>query len=183
MKKFAAIATLMLAPLFRAEAQELNRQKLWSALDAAAARRGWTLPEQVRPEKIEWSAPSSFSDTDAPIQVQGIAYDPLLHQLRFRFHLARKASAPWFSAWCPSLVQPVSGGQAVRGEPFQRHADAVSTHRLATLHLRSVNSFATLQVRPLEAGAIGQSIRVRVPSNGHTLRASVVGSDLLEAEF
>jgi hypothetical protein len=40
-----------------------------------------------------------------------------------------------------------------------------------------------LSVRPLQGASIGETIRVRVPANGHTLLARVTGIDRLEAAF
>jgi hypothetical protein len=182
-KKFAIIAGLLLSlivPSRGTQAATSDREKLWSALRAAAVRQGANLPEQVQPEDIHFS--SSLSGSDAPIQVQAISFDPLLHQLRFRFRQAGNASAPWFSGWCQTAPPDTTGHAAATAEHHSPN-DPVSTRRLAILHLRSENSFATLQVHPLESGTLGQSIRVRVPSNGHTLRARVVSIDTLEATF
>jgi flagella basal body P-ring formation protein FlgA len=59
----------------------------------------------------------------------------------------------------------------------------VSIRRPATLHLHSENSSATLQVRALQSGALGEIIRVRIVANGHILVARVTGPDLLDAAF
>ena len=175
----------------RREVAALTPEKVWLALRAAAARHGWALPQDLRPEEIEWAAPVAAPEAEAPLEVQEAYLDPLLHQMRFRLHVAGNPNAPSFSAWCPARTQPraQSGAKWSAGEPFAagQHASAaaelVSPRRLATLHLHSENSFAMLQVRPLDAGALGQSIRVRLPSNGHTLRARVIDRDVLDAAF
>jgi len=185
MQKPLALAILVLGSLLpwcTMCAAENQQAKLWFALRAAAARRGATLPEEIWPESIHFSAPEGMFDNDAPMEVRAISFDPALHQLRFRFRLAGNAAAPWFYAWCESS-KPIDAGQVEGARPSREAQTAVSTRRLAILNLHSDNSLATLQVRPLEAGVIGQSIRVRIPSNGHTLRARVTGTDTLEAQF
>jgi hypothetical protein len=186
MRKSLAIVILLLGLLLASrtvQAASNQQAKLWFALRAAAARHGATLPEGIWPESIHFSAPDAILDGDAPMEVRAISFDPALHQLRFRFRPAGNATAPWFSAWCEYSEQTAIIGQSINVQPVRTAQTAVSTRRLATLNLRAENSFARLQVRPLEAGVIGQSIRVRIPSNGHTLRARVTGTDILEAQF
>ena len=187
MRKSPAIAALLLVsflPLRIVRAEANHQAKLWFALRAAAARHGATLPEQIWPEDIYTSAPQAVLESDSPLEIRAISFDPALHQLRFRFRPAGNGSAPWFSAWCPFFEpRPLSGSPPSVTLRVQPTETAVSTHRFATLQLRSDNSSATLQVRPLENGVVGQSIRVRIPSNGHTLRARITGADLLEAQF
>lgn len=170
----------------REQEQRAGQKKVLAALRTAAVRQGWPVPENLGPEAIEWPT-AAFSQADDRLEVRGISFDPLLHQLRFRFRVAGKASAPWFSGWCAASKLPGKSAVSGEGRP-QKHDSAtaaalVSPRRPAMLYLHSENSFATLQVRPLEAGALGDSIRVRIPSNGHTLRARVVGTDLLDATF
>jgi hypothetical protein len=167
--------------------EELNRTLVWNALSAAAAREGWRLPEELRPEGIEWSVPLEGVDAGTPLQVRGIAFDPLLQQLRFRLRAGSGSSAPWFSGWCRWRAELPVGRDATRQTPGSEHKSPaecpVSPRRLAVLQLQSANALATLQVRALESGEVGQRIRVRIPSNGHMLRAQVVGRDLLTAQF
>jgi hypothetical protein len=186
MRKAFTIAVLLLGslvPLCFTQAGENQQKKLWFALREAAARRGAILPEAIHPEDMRTSAPESIYHSGAPIEVRAISFDPVLQQLRFRFRPAGNSGAPWFSAWCKASAQPAIASMHSTSRPMPATETAVSTRRLATLHLRSENSLATLQVRPLEPGALGQSIRVRIPSNGRTLRAQITGNDLLEAKF
>jgi hypothetical protein len=164
----------------------VQRERVWAALQAAAERQGWSL-DGVVPGRIEWSAPMAILDDDEPLEAQAISLDPLLHQLRFRLRAATRSNAPWFSAWCPQGIdvepsRDLGSKNAARDSSAPVPA-AVRAHRLATLYLHSENSFATLQVRALESGAVGQFVLVRVPLNGHTLRTRVVGTDMVEAEF
>jgi hypothetical protein len=164
----------------------VQRERVWTALQAAAERQGWSL-EGVVPERIEWSAPMAILENDEPLEAQAISLDPLLHQLRFRLRGATRSNAPWFSAWCPPGVDFAPsrdlGAKNMAAEPSAAVPAAVRAHELLTLYLHSENSFAALQVRTLESGAVGQFVRVRVPLNAHTLRARVVGIDMVEAEF
>jgi hypothetical protein len=148
-----------------------------------------TLPPDLRAEELEWTAPLEMPEEDAQLEVQEVSFDPLLQQTRFHLRVAGNPKAPSFSVGffrkLPGetglLGREQAGKNGVAGPGSS--AELVSLRRLATLHLHSQNSFATLQVRPLEAGALGQVIRVRVPSNGHTLRARVAGPDALDAVF
>jgi hypothetical protein len=60
---------------------------------------------------------------------------------------------------------------------------AVAAGGLAQIWLHSENSSIVMQVKALQAGRVGETIRVRLPQNGRTMRAVVTGPAALEAIF
>ena len=165
------------------------RETLWKAVRLAAARSGVALSSVAGPESLEWYAPAPLLREVSSAEVQDVTIDPFLHSARFRLRITHEPQAPSFFAWCPledatpartSWWRLADNSATVRTDigPI-----AVDPRRWATLQLHSQNSFASLRIRPLQCGIVGQAIRVRVPGNGHTLRARVVGIDLVEADF
>jgi hypothetical protein len=59
----------------------------------------------------------------------------------------------------------------------------VAAGKIARLRLRSENSNILLDVKALQAGRDGETIRVRVPASGKTLEGRVTGVRELEASF
>jgi len=174
----------------RRDLVSVDRERIWALLSAAANARGIDLPKDSCAQEIRWAAPLTLLDDESKVEVQDVHFDKLLNQARFRIRSLSNPKAPSFSAWCPlSDGQPLLPGKVQANATVSSSgeqpvaAEIVCPRRLATLQLRSLNSFATLRVRPLQSGRLGQLIRVRVPSNGHTLVARVAGPDLLEAVF
>jgi len=176
----------------RREAHIPMLQQVWPALRAAAAAHGIALPANIRSEDIQWSAPPALVPNDFQLEIRDVYVDNLLNQVRFRLRVPNNPAAPSFYAWCPlSQTQPPQFAQNTpthsAGNSKQTlsspRVELVSIRRPATLHLHSQNSSAMLQVRPLQSGEAGQTIRVRVPANGHTLLARIAGQDLLDAVF
>ena len=174
----------------RRESHLLTKEQLWPFLCAAAASHGIALPSGFRPEDIQWSVPAALPADDGPLEVRDVYVDKLLNQVRFRLRRLGRPSAPCSFAWCPLARKQQSNlAEMAPAHPLQSNhglppaAELVSVRRLATLHLHSENSSATLQVKPLQSGELGQTVRVRVPANGHTLLARIAGPDLLDAVF
>lgn len=175
----------------RREAHLLSIERLWPALRAAAASRGIALPADIRSQDIQWSAPMALPADDSQLEVQGVYIDKLLNQARFRLRFPNNPAAPSFYAWCPlprtQQPQSAENTSAHSSGPSKLSlpsaAELVSIRRPATLHLHSENSSAMLQVRPLQSGELGQTVRVRLPANGHTLLARIAGPNLLDAVF
>jgi len=162
----------------------LSRKIVWQSIQSAAARRGVALSKDASPDTLLWLPPESTEADETSFEVSDVMFDPLLKQARFRLQLAGYPQTPSFYVWCP-----VGGGNygSTHSPTLQKavhdEAEMVNPRRMATLQLHSRNSMATLQVRPLQAGSVGQIVRVRIPSNGHTLTARVLAANVLEAEF
>jgi len=168
----------------------LAKTRLWLALCDAAAERGVPCPQNVRPEEVQWAIPADSLRADARLQLQSVQLDPLLHEIRFRLRFANQPSTPSFEVWCPLRADPAFLGASLarhlsspRAATVPPQAALVSIRRPAILHLHSENSEATLRVRVLQSGELGDLVRVRVVSNGHTLIARVAGPDYLDAVF
>jgi flagella basal body P-ring formation protein FlgA len=59
----------------------------------------------------------------------------------------------------------------------------VATGQMAHLRLHSANSSIQLEVLALQPGHARETIRVRLPLTGRTLRAAVTGRETLDASF
>jgi Chaperone for flagella basal body P-ring formation len=60
---------------------------------------------------------------------------------------------------------------------------AIAAGGLGQIWLHSENSNIVMQVKALQAGHMGETIRVRLPQSGRTMRAVVTGPAALEATF
>jgi len=175
--------------MVRRQAISLTRETLWFAVREAAARKGIALPEQDGKQRLEWSMPGALADEDMTVEVNGVTLDRTLDQMRFRLRFRKHPEAPAFYAWLPHVQATSDSGQGADSSKSaaligpSRPQRTVSPARLATLKLHSKHGLAWLRVRPLEAGDVGEVIRVRVPANGHTLLARVQELDLVEAVF
>jgi hypothetical protein len=68
-------------------------------------------------------------------------------------------------------------------EQFVNLPVAIAAGGLGQIWLHSENSNIVMQVKALQAGRIGETIRVRLPQSGRTMRAVVTGPAALEAIF
>jgi Chaperone for flagella basal body P-ring formation len=74
-------------------------------------------------------------------------------------------------------------GKAGVSDEFLNLPVAITAGGLAQIWLHSENSSIVMQVKALQAGRIGETIRVRLPQSGRTMRAVVTGPAALEAIF
>ena len=74
-------------------------------------------------------------------------------------------------------------GKAGALDKFLNLPVAIVAGGLAQIWLHSENSSIVMQVKALQAGRVGETIRVRLPQNGRTMRAVVTGPAALEAIF
>lgn len=164
------------------------RARIWQTVLDAATARGIQLPASIGPDDLRWIASDAETENSSLLALS-VNVDRLLNQIRFRLRIADRPGAPSFYAWCTlprddysiSFASPhrLQRTPSAPGDAFA----PVSVRRFATLHLHSENSLATLRVRVLHSGTIGEYIRVRIISNGHTLLARVVGQDSVDASF
>ena len=74
-------------------------------------------------------------------------------------------------------------GKARVSDQFLNLPVAIAAGGLAQIWLHSENSSIVMQVKALQAGRVGETIRVRLPQSGRTMRAVVTGPAELEANF
>jgi hypothetical protein len=74
-------------------------------------------------------------------------------------------------------------GKAGVSDEFLNLPVAIAAGGLAQIWLHSENSRIVMQVKALQAGRVGETIRVRLPQSGRTMRAVVTGPAELEAIF
>ncbi len=147
------------------------------------------VPEKITVDQISLQASISVPEGVTRLNVSEYAFDNLLGCARFRITSSSNPKAPPFYAWL-STPRPSHHGDSANYSHTARDTSRapnapapVESRRTALLYLHSENSSAMLSVRPLQSGSIGETIRVRVPTNGHTLLARVTGLDRLEAAF
>jgi hypothetical protein len=77
------------------------------------------------------------------------------------------------------------GGSRTPGvsDQFLNLPVAIAAGGLGQIWLHSDNSSIVMQVKALQAGRVGETIRVRLPQSGRTMRAVVTGPAALEAIF
>jgi hypothetical protein len=167
------------------------RERLWIAVQEAAAARGIALPTGLDAKTLQWAPSESMLTPNSSLVVQSVRQDLLLNELWVRLGVSTRPSAPSFYAWCRLAIEPSLYRQeglaelSLSKDDISRPPDSslVSVRRVAILHLHSQNSSGSLSVRPLQSGQLGEVVRVRVIGNGHTLVARVAGPDLLDATF
>jgi hypothetical protein len=74
-------------------------------------------------------------------------------------------------------------GKAGVSDQFLNLPVAIAAGGLAQIWLHSDNSSIVMQVKALQAGRVGETIRVRLPQSGWTMRAVVTGPAALEVIF
>lgn len=144
------------------------------------------LDQPLTPAEVSFPA-LRFSERAPALHVISVKQDPLLHRATVRIAPLRGNSpvpfdvlvhrAMPFGGPLGGNVSPESAEESVASQAL------VDPRRLAVLTLTSRQAHLVLQVHPLEKGAQGQVIRVRLPASGKTLRAAVIGQDTLEANW
>jgi hypothetical protein len=147
---------------------------------------------ELRLEDISFD-PVVLPDRPSQLEVTNATYDELIGRARFRlrsksapevrpFYVTAQLPMDSFSSSFSSLhismsqhVVPASAAPAAKSPVL------VDPTRLARLHLHSSVANIYLQVKPLQRGHLGEIIRVRLPSNGKTLRAQVMEGGSLDA--
>jgi hypothetical protein len=160
----------------------------------------------LRCDDFTWESAVRVPLGSAQLKVTGILINPVEGRARFRVRAQNeKASLPFDvlarfttekdfvkSAGAPAVQREVRN-EVPRGERREQiatfaeeHSDGpvlVAAGHAARLHLHSENSSMLLDVKALQPGHLGETIRVRLPLTGKTLQARVVGERALDAFF
>lgn len=171
----------------------VSREEIFQAIQLALFRNPVSKIPGFQAEDLSLQANVRVQDTDPRLEVTQVAFDPLLRLARFRLcSRATSRAVPFYvTAGVPVSQSPNAGPGELVSKRFSVTLRAsevpaivlVEPRYAATLHLHSLNSSMLITVHPLEPGALGETIRVRVPGNGKTLQARVTGSRSLDAAF
>jgi len=184
-------------------ARMLTREEVVAALKRALQSNKIPGLPSIEADDIHFSAPVHVSAADAHLEVRRLDIDPALKQARFLLAVGDHHSLPFLAtADLRSTPSEVPSGDAdrsasadllaaLRAVPSTSASIKVATsditlvdpRRHASLHVASENMQMVLDVAPLEKGAFGQTVRVRVLSSGRVLRGQVTGESRLEARF
>jgi hypothetical protein len=175
------------ATIVRREGRRISKDDILRVLQSYLDARSSGTPAKITLDQISLQASISVPEGATHLRVSDYAFDDLLGCARFRIS-SSNPKAPPFYAWL-SMSRTSHPGDPYRSHTSRDTSRApnapapVESRRLAILYMHSENSSLVLSVRPLQSGSIGETIRVRVPANGHTLLARVAGPDRLEAAF
>lgn len=115
----------------------------------------------------------------AALELMKTAWNPLLRHWEFTLRCERAEECVPFLLWADA--KPDREGFSARALRDQPGDPVVKRGETATLTWDQGGIRVVLPVMCLEAGGIGQSIRVRLENAGRTLRAQVVGAGALRA--
>ena len=184
-------------------ARMLTRGEVVAAVNRALQSNRIPGFPSVEEGDIHFSAPVHVSAPDARLEVRRLDIDPALKQARFLLAVADHRSLPFLVTAdlrsAPSEIRTSDATQsssaallaALRAAPSTSSSSPVAAsdvplvdpRRHARLHVASDSMQVVLDVAPLEKGALGQTVRVRVLTSGRVLRGQVTGEGRLEARF
>ena len=157
----------------------------------------------VQSSDVVWDAALRVPLGPARLQVQEVQADLSAGRLEARMAVETPGNAITFAVFASLAHAPlaeISAAQAPgtafqvhlasRGSVASSHANdapeapvLIATGHFAQMYLHSANSSIVLQVQALQAGHAGETIRVRLPATGKTLRARVTGAQTVDAIF
>lgn len=179
----------------------LTRQEVVAALQRSLQSNQIPGLPAIDAADIHFSAPVHVSAADAHLQVRRLDIDPALNQARFLLAVGDHRSLPFLvtadlrsmpsEALKSDAAQSADLLAALRAAPSTPASINVATpdvplvepRKRASLHVVSESMQMVLDVAPLEKGALGQTVRVRVLASGRVLRGQVTGQGRLEARF
>jgi hypothetical protein len=172
----------------------VTREEVFAAIQRALAGVKIAELPAFGLDDISLNASVLLPDQESQLEVTQITFDEFIGRARFR--LWAKSAPGVHPFYATARIPSASPGMAVSPlhslnadflpflpAPQVASPVLVEAGRAARLHLHSPNSSMMLQVKPLQRGRLGQTIRVRMPSNGKTLQARVIGEGFLDATF
>jgi hypothetical protein len=165
----------------------VTREEAFDAIRLALLKSNDLAVPDFLPEDLSFSA-VQLPNRASQLAVTDFAFDEFIGRARFRLS---SLSAPDVHPFYVTAQFSSRLAAAQSAFILGRNASPVATSelspvlvkpgRLARLRLHSSNSNIFLQVQPLQPGHLGEVIRVRMPSNGKTLRARVLEGGALDA--
>jgi hypothetical protein len=167
-------------------------QDVWAAIERYLSTHPASAIRDLKPSDLRLAGGFSIPP-ESQIEVTRVTIDMPLHLA----HLYLKINGMPESAnpVCASVrlsSLPASDSSPIVNAKKSTHVTAKQTSSqpilvepktIARLHLHSSESDMMLDVRPLERGALDQTIRVRLTSSAKTLQARVIGANSLDASF
>jgi hypothetical protein len=181
----------------------LTREEVVAALQRALQSNRIPGLPSIEASDVHFSAPVHVSAADAHLEVRRLDIDPELKQARFLLAVGDHRSLPFLVTADLRSATPETRSSdaaqsgaanllaALRAAPSTSVAGQVTApditlvdpRRHAHLHVASDSMQMVLDVVPLEKGAFGQTVRVRVLASGRALQGKVTGENRLEARF
>jgi len=173
---------------------QVTREEVYAAIQQALAKNDVSGLPPFQLADLSFDAAVFVPDGRPELEVTQMAFDEFIGRARFRLWTRSAPEVhPFFATARGGLgAADVSSFYAAPRKPAfpaasresqVAQAYLVETNRLARLHLHSPNANLLLEVKTLQRGRLGDVIRVRLPGNGKTLLATVVGSESLDASF
>jgi hypothetical protein len=171
----------------------LSAEEVHAAVQSALSSSPIARLGVLQPEDLAFDSTIRIPQGQVSLLVTQIVYDEFIGRVRFRvqpktvpailpFYVT--ARVPFSSAEVSAVnrVLLASAGN-LSGTRLAQSPVLVEPGHMARLRLHSQNFDGVFQVRPLERGRMGDTICVRLPSSGKTLRARVVSAGNLDATF
>jgi hypothetical protein len=172
-------------------ARTLSQHDIWAAVERYLAAHPASAIRYIHPSDLRLAGGFSIPP-ESRIEVTKVTIDRALHlaQLHLKVEGAPDSSNPIYASVRLSSLPandalPIAGRKSIRVNVKQNSSQPilVEPKKIARLHLHSSESDMIVEVRPLEPGALDQTIRVRLASSAKTLQARVVGANALDATF
>ncbi|HEY2461203.1 MAG TPA: hypothetical protein VGI16_10350 [Candidatus Acidoferrum sp.] len=176
----------------RRAGRTVTREEIFAAIQNALSKQSFPAVADLHAADLSWESAVRLPNSDPQLQVTQIKLDTAIGTVRFRMssRTARGVHPFYVSAQSSGAAPPqlVTTSNTVS---FISEKDAYSAaapilvdpRQYARLHLHSNNSDMILQVKPLERGHLNETIRVRLPASGKTLKARVIAAGYLDATF
>jgi hypothetical protein len=163
----------------------LTQQDVFTAIEAALTKNKNVPVPTLRPQDLTLESIIEVPEGPSTLEVTQMTFDESIRRARFRLWPRNASGTLPFYVTAPikteKSTQPVSGPNA--SVLSAKSAILVDPRQLARLHLHSANSTMLLLVRPLQAGHLNETIRVRLVASGRTLQAKVIAANSLDATF
>jgi hypothetical protein len=171
--------------------RKLSDQEVWAAMERYLKTHPESAIRAIQPDELIIDKGFSIP-ADARIEVERVTSDKTLRTVQVHLSVEGADSAlptcvrvRTKSSFPGETIAVVSRTAVIRtnAKLGMNQPALVDPKTIARLHLHSADSDMVLDVRPLERGALDQTIRVRLASSAKTLQARVVGANALDATF
>jgi len=172
---------------------QVTREEVYSAIRQALDRNRFAELPSFQLEDLSLDATVFVPDDHPDLEVTQAAFDEFIGRARFRLwtrsapevhpFFATARISTQFGSLSPASTPARSAVVSASSESSIAQPYLIESNRFARLQLHSLNANILLQVKALQRGRLGDVIRVRLPGNGKTLLARVIGSQSLNASF
>jgi len=180
----------------RRAAHLVTREEAFGAIERALSKSAVSELPAFRLDDVSLDAAVLVPQDNPELEVTQITFDEFLGCARFRlwsksaptvhpFYVTARipSSSEGKSGLMPASFAAAAGFTQANRQQLLASPVLVDTRQSVRLYLHSTNSSMLLEVKPLQRGRLGDTIRVRLPNNGRTLLARVTGAGSVEASF